>query len=148
MWYTGIKHNLAASPGTGPKGLYPISRHFIKGKNHLRRLRRHDPEGTSAPDTMCTVAQQAKLLHRINRRSLFLTVQASIRCRCTAHNQGIGAVPEDMLSKPRLWIQTSALPAKLQGRAPAVNLIERSFFDASGQFPSAFASGEPSPALT
>ena len=37
------------------------------------------PEGTSSPDTMCTVAQQAKLLHRINRRSLFLTVQASIR---------------------------------------------------------------------
>ena len=42
------------------------------------------PEGTSAPDTMRPVAEQAKLLHRINRRSLFLTVQASIRCRCPA----------------------------------------------------------------
>ena len=65
---------------------------------------------------MCTVAQQAKLLHRINRRSLFLTVQAGIRCRCTAHNQGIDAVPEDMLSKPRLWIQTSAHSLKTEGR--------------------------------
>ncbi len=71
-------------------------------------------KGTSAPDTMCTAAQQAKLLHRINRRSLFLTVQASIWCRCTTPNQSVGAVPEDIVSKPPLRIQMSALPAKLE----------------------------------
>ena len=69
--------SIAGAPflsGTEPKGLYTSSvmcRFPLSG-------------GTLAPDTMCTVAEQAKLLHRINRRSLFLTVQASIRCRCPA----------------------------------------------------------------
>ena len=63
-------------------------------------------EGTSAPDTMCTVAQQAKLLHRINRRSLFLTVQASIRCLCPAADQSIRAC------SLKIWHQISRCGSK------------------------------------
>ena len=65
--------------GDRTEGPVPIPGQYIVGDGQKKRK-----IGTSAPDTMCTVAQQAKLLHRINRRSLFLTVQTGIRCRCTA----------------------------------------------------------------